>query len=273
MEAEIIDRWNMGKNNLRKWFENTPQKKYPDYKRIIKALVKNCFNYPDKHFSERFEMFYDTGMRECNGEILCFLYKAHVVTHEVENLYCFDLSYGSCDCNDTLWRINHEGCDEGLPTKEQVDQYMMLCLHMVQRIRCTSRLYEDPIICDDGRILYKGISIEDDEKHYVRKGRWYEGYLDSWVSNGVRRCKVGGVCVDPNTVVPFTGITDHDKNKIFLKDIVMFLGDKYEVVYARNLCSYYLRRLSKGRELCPIPVGESYHWNDLFLVGNMNDPK
>ena len=41
--------------------------------------------------------------------------------------------YGSCSGCDTLMGINHYG--EGLPSKEQMEKYMTLCLHLVEKCK------------------------------------------------------------------------------------------------------------------------------------------
>ena len=50
------------------------------------------------------------------------------------------VNYGSCSGCDTLQGISAENWDEDPPTKSQVDQYMTLALHIIQRLK---QMYED----------------------------------------------------------------------------------------------------------------------------------
>lgn len=139
MDELIIRRWEKGKHNLRKWFETTPQCKYDNYSSIVSALIKYCLNFDNNEveISEKFEVS-DHG--EYQGTQI-FLLHDDVYQPSVSNYYVFDNYYGSCSGSDTLLGISEY--DSGLPTKEQVDKYMTLCLHMVQRMKCLGDLWDD----------------------------------------------------------------------------------------------------------------------------------
>lgn len=60
---------------------------------------------------------------------------------DASDYYVFDNYYGSCSGCDTLLHIVE--FMSGLPSKDDVDSLMKLCLHMVQRMRCLSDLLND----------------------------------------------------------------------------------------------------------------------------------
>lgn len=139
MEELIIKRWENGKENLRRWFETTPQCEYNNYSSIVSALIKKCLNYGDCgiRISEEFEVS-DHG--DYQGTQI-FLLHEDEYQPSAYNYYVFDNYYGSCSVCDTLLGIS--GYEGGLPTKEQVDEYMTLCLHMVQRMKCLGELWNN----------------------------------------------------------------------------------------------------------------------------------
>lgn len=142
MDKEIIERWEKGKENLRKWFEVTPQSEYGDYSKVVSALIKHCLNqytgsYDYEMFSEEFDVS-DHG--DYQGTQIFLLHK-DVYQPDTEYYYVFDKYYGSCSGCDTLLSIN--GYEDRIPTAEQVDEYMTLCLRMVQRMRCLGDLFKD----------------------------------------------------------------------------------------------------------------------------------
>lgn len=141
MEQAFIKKWERGKENLRKYFEVTPQSEYDEYPKIVSALIKHCLNYgvklQDEKFSEEFEVS-DHG--DYQGTQIFLLHK-DVYQPDAYNYYVFDNYYGSCSGCDTLLGISE--CESGIPTKEQVDEYMTLCLHMIQRMKCLGDLLKD----------------------------------------------------------------------------------------------------------------------------------
>lgn len=144
MEKEIIKRWEDGKENLRKWFKSTPQKQYPSYKSIVKALIMHCLNY---NIERRYDLISKSFEISDHGDYQgTQIFLLHRVTCQpcIEDYIVFDNEYGSCSGCDMLQYIQCVGNYEGEPpTDEQVDLYMTLCLHMVQRMKYLKDLYKD----------------------------------------------------------------------------------------------------------------------------------
>lgn len=141
MDKEIIKRWEKGKENLREWFEMTPQSEYDSYSKVVSALIKNCLNYGDLSDDEEFSEDFDVSDHGNWQGTQIFLLHKDVYRPDISNYYIFDNYYGSCSGCDTLLSISRY--EEGIPTKEQVDEYMTLCLHMVQRMRWLGDLFKE----------------------------------------------------------------------------------------------------------------------------------
>nr|DAW10753.1 MAG TPA: hypothetical protein [Caudoviricetes sp.] len=133
MEQEIIERWERGKENLRKYFEVTPQSEYDEYPKIVSALIHHCLNYGDLRDDEKFSEEFEVSDHGDYQGTQIFLLHMDCYQPDAQHYYVFDNYYGSCSCCDTLLGIS--GYESGIPTKEQVDEYMTLCLHMVQRMK------------------------------------------------------------------------------------------------------------------------------------------
>lgn len=141
MDKEIIKRWEKGKENLREWFEMTPQSEYDSYSKVVSALIKNCLNYGDLSDDEEFSEDFDVSDHGDYQGTQIFLLHKDVYQPDTSNYYIFNNYYGSCSGCDTLLSISQY--EEGIPTKEQVDEYMTLCLHMVQRMRWLGDLFKE----------------------------------------------------------------------------------------------------------------------------------
>lgn len=138
MNNEIIKLWDNGKENLRNYLRTHNQSEYVTYEKLVKILIQECLNYnktfQTKVFSDKIDIS-DHG--EGRG-VQIFLLHKEKYSPEVDDYYIFDNEYGSCSACDNLLRINEYKYD--LPTEEQINQYMTLCLHMCQRIKCLNEL-------------------------------------------------------------------------------------------------------------------------------------
>ena len=135
MNKEIIEQWELNKNKLRKYFETTEQKKYSNYKEIVKVLIKIILpEYDYNHITE-----IDDG--DYQGTKIYLIpkdtYQPDIGEYLITHNY-----YGSCSGCDTLLSIqnyddeipNEAQVDE-IPNEAQVNEYMQLCLHLIQRMR------------------------------------------------------------------------------------------------------------------------------------------
>jgi hypothetical protein len=139
MEKEIIERWERGKENLRNYLStHSIWDNCSSYNELVYVLIKECLNYStDEGFSTKFTCI-DDG--DYQGTQLFIL---HYDTYQpnANDYYIFDNEYGSCSGCDTLLGIIGYEYDV-IPDENMVNQLMTLCLHMVQRMKRISNLYE-----------------------------------------------------------------------------------------------------------------------------------
>ena len=132
MIAEIIKQWEENKYKLEEYFKNTNQTEYDSYEVIVKKVFELCLSNAysrDGWCSDKMTVIDDGDYQGTQ----IFIIPADTYQPEVEDYVMTDTYYGSCSGCDTLQRIcNYE---YGLPTEEQVAQYMTLALHLVQKIR------------------------------------------------------------------------------------------------------------------------------------------
>lgn len=139
MINKFVKAWDVGKENLQEFFKTNKQKEYDTYEKIVQQLVRIVINPYIR------ETQYDDGVwNELNIEDMVvldhgdyqgmqlFIFHADTYQPEVEDYYYTHNYYGSCSGCDTLLSIL-EWDDEALPTDSQVEEYMSLCLHLLQR--------------------------------------------------------------------------------------------------------------------------------------------
>lgn len=132
MEKDIIERWEKGKENLRNWLKVHEQSEYVNYKELVIALIENCLNYNVKS-DERISTDIDISDHGDYQGTQIFLIHRECYQPGCEDYWIFDNYYGSCSGCDTLLSISLY--DNGLPTDSQVEEYMTLCLQLVQRMK------------------------------------------------------------------------------------------------------------------------------------------
>lgn len=126
MNKEIIENWENKKEKIREYFKNTRQKKYDTYEKIVKLLVKEILpEYDSKKIT-----VIDDG--DYQGTQI-FMIPKNIYQPDIEDYLFTHNYYGSCSGCDTLLRISEY--DDGLPTEEQVDDYMQLCLNLIQKLK------------------------------------------------------------------------------------------------------------------------------------------
>ena len=125
-KEEIINNWDLYKNELENYFKTTRQEKYDSYEDLVKLVVE--YFLPDYNF-EKITVI-DDG--DYSGTQIFIIPKDTYQPCIDEYLYTTNY-YGSCSGCDTLLGISKY--EEGLPNEEQVKDYMMLCLHLLQRLK------------------------------------------------------------------------------------------------------------------------------------------
>lgn len=133
MDKRIVGLWEKNKGKLKEYFETTRQEEYDDYTGIVQAIVRIILNNnggsknPD--YSENIHVIDDGDYQ--GSQIFIIPQKTYLPSCD-EYLVTYSF-YGSCSGCDTLQGIN--SYDDGLPNENQVEGYMTLCLHLIQKMK------------------------------------------------------------------------------------------------------------------------------------------
>jgi hypothetical protein len=126
MIPEIINQWEENKWKLKEYFQTTEQPQYGSYRVIVEKLFELVI---DGFLPEKITVI-DDG--DYQGTLI-FLIPKDTYQPNSDDYIVTDTYYGSCSGCDTLQGIS--SYDDGLPTDEQVSEYMLLALHLVQKMR------------------------------------------------------------------------------------------------------------------------------------------
>lgn len=130
MIDEFIQAWNTRKENLYYWFKQTDQSEL-SYEDILKAILDEVINpyTDDKWDSEKIHVIDDGDYQGCQ----IFVVPMDTCQPSPYQYLTTYQDYGSCSGCDLLEGIRNY--EHERPTEEQVKQYMMLALHLLQRCR------------------------------------------------------------------------------------------------------------------------------------------
>lgn len=135
MLTDFVEAWNENKDKLEKYFKNTKQEKYDEYEKILKQLVEIVINpyLSNKRYKtldiKKIRIIDDGDYQGTQIYIIPFdLYQPDVEDYVYTNNY-----YGSCSGCDTLLSISNY--QEGIPTPKQVEGYMTIALHLLQKFK------------------------------------------------------------------------------------------------------------------------------------------
>ena len=132
MITEFVRAWDARKSHLEKWFKRTNQEKL-SYDVILAAIIDEVINPSttdgNKYDSLKIHIIDDGDYQGCQIFIVplkCYQPSPYqyITTYQ---------DYGSCSGCDLLEGIRKY--DSGTPTEEQVKEYMILALHLLQRLR------------------------------------------------------------------------------------------------------------------------------------------
>lgn len=126
MIPEIINQWEENKYKLKEYFQTTEQPQYDSYRVIVEKL----FELVIEGFLPEKMIVIDNG--DYQGTLI-FLIPKDTYQPNTDDYIVTDTYYGSCSGCDTLQGIS--SYDDVLPTDEQVSEYMLLALHLVQKMR------------------------------------------------------------------------------------------------------------------------------------------
>jgi hypothetical protein len=130
MIPEIIKKWEEKKLLLRHYFENTNQSEYDEYIKIVRILVEKVIN--DGECDYLIDKITEVDDGDYQGTKI-FLIPRDTYQPGIEDYIITHNYYGSCSGCDTLLGIS--GYENGKPNEEQVNEYMTLCLHLVQKMQ------------------------------------------------------------------------------------------------------------------------------------------
>lgn len=126
MDKKIIENWENKKEKIREYFKNTRQEEYDTYEKIVKLLVKEILPEYD---SENITVI-DDGKYQGTQ---IFIIPKDIYQPDIEDYLFTHNYYGSCSGCDTLLSISEY--DDGLPAEEQVNDYIQLCLNLIQKLK------------------------------------------------------------------------------------------------------------------------------------------
>ncbi len=132
MIKEFCLAWEKNKDKLEEYFRKTRQEEYGNYEDLVKLLFDIVINPSIESDYYRFDteniLVIDDG--DYQGTQVFILHRDQY-RPSVEDYVYTNTYYGSCSCCDTLLGIS--GCSDELPSESQVNDYMDLCLHLLQK--------------------------------------------------------------------------------------------------------------------------------------------
>lgn len=131
MIKEFIEKWNQYKGHLEKYFVTTNQAEYDTYEKIVKKIVQLIINkkLEDKYDLNNYTIIDDGDYQGTQ----IFIFHKNIYEPDISEYIYTSNYYGSCSGCDTLLRINEY--QSGLPSAQQVKDYMTLSLHIIQNFR------------------------------------------------------------------------------------------------------------------------------------------
>lgn len=142
MIKEFCLAWEKNKEKLKEYFRTTEQRVYDHYEDLVKLLFDIVINpsIEDNYywFDTKNILVIDDG--DYQGTQVFILHR-NKYQPSVEDYVYTNVCYGSCSYCDTLQGIH--GYESGLPDEQQVEDYMSLCLHLLQRCNFMIDIEED----------------------------------------------------------------------------------------------------------------------------------
>ena len=133
MIQEIIKKWDKNKYKLEEYFSTTKQEKYGSYEAIIQQIFELVIN-SDEDSYERFNINKMTVIDDGDYQgTQIFIIPKDTYQPNIDDYLITHTYYGSCSGCDVLEGIRNYS--SGLPTEQQVKEYMILALHLVQKMK------------------------------------------------------------------------------------------------------------------------------------------
>lgn len=143
MIKSFINSWEKNKSNLEEYIRTHKQVEYDSYRILVKLIFDLVINpdvdtYRDDIFDTDKIDVLDHG--DYQGTLIFILHRDTYQPLVDDYIYTY-VYYGSCSGCDTLQAIHHY--DEDEPDENQVEDYMTLCLHLVQHCKCMGEFMEE----------------------------------------------------------------------------------------------------------------------------------
>ena len=133
MIQEIIKRWDKNKYKLEEYFSTTKQEEFASYETIIQKIFELVINSDEESY-ERFNINKMTVIDDGNYQgTQIFIIPKDTYQPNIDDYLITHTYYGSCSGCDVLESIRNYS--SGLPTEQQVKEYMILALHLVQKMK------------------------------------------------------------------------------------------------------------------------------------------
>ena len=135
MIKDFVIAWDANKEKLREYLSTHEQEDYDSYKKIVTLLFEHVIN---PYLEEKRGYVYDTKKLheiddgDYQGTLLYLIPIDEYQPSHYQYVATF-VEYGSCSGCDTLLGISQY--DYGMPNSEQVEEYMTLCLHILQHFK------------------------------------------------------------------------------------------------------------------------------------------
>ena len=131
MNRRFVKAWKKRKGELEAFIKSTPQKEYDEYIKLVKLIVEVIINQEFEEWEFKFDKdkIHEIDDGDYQGTLVFLIPEDAYQPHKY---IITSVCYGSCSCCDTLQGI--QGYEDGFPTEKQVDGYMELCLHLLQKM-------------------------------------------------------------------------------------------------------------------------------------------
>ena len=135
----IAKEWGNNKNNLEEYFKNNIQDKYcHSYLDILKKVFELVL------IEEEYDLEKITQVDDGDYQgTLIFLIPKKTYQPSVDDYLITSVNYGSCSGCDTLQSI-HEYDYERLPGEQEISSYMLLALHLIQKMKTLGDILSNP---------------------------------------------------------------------------------------------------------------------------------
>ena len=132
MIKEFVEKWEKYKGDLEDYFRNTKQGEYDEYQIIVKKIIELIINRDIEYGEYNYEKLLVIDDGHYQGTQIFIAHKK-IYQPSVEDYIYTSNYYGSCSGCDTLQAISCYNYD--LPNEQQIKDYMMLALHLIQNFR------------------------------------------------------------------------------------------------------------------------------------------